>query len=94
MAEMGSFFEGESKVHRALQTITRKLNELNIPYAVVGGLALFRHGYRRTTDDVGILVTHADLKRIHEKLDGLGYLPLFKKSKHLRDVEQGVRIDF
>ncbi len=94
MSEMGSFFEGESKVHRALQKITRKLKELDISYAVVGGLALFKHGYRRTTDDVDILVTSADLRTIHEKLEGLGYLPPFKNSKHLRDVEEGVRIEF
>jgi hypothetical protein len=94
MAEMGSFFEGNSKVHRALRKITRKLDELQIPYAVVGGLALFRHGYRRTTDDVDLLVTSSDLRKIHEHLDGLGYIPPFKNSKHLRDVEEGVRIEF
>ncbi len=94
MSEMGAFFEGESKVHRALRKITRKLDELQIPYAVAGGLALFRHGYRRTTDDVDLLVTRSDLRKIHDHLDGLGYLPPFKDSKHLRDVEEGVRIEF
>jgi Uncharacterised nucleotidyltransferase len=94
MSEMGSFFEGDSQVHRALRKITHKLDELQIPYAVAGGLALFRHGYRRTTDDVDILVTRSDLRKIHEHLDGLGYVPPFKDSKHLRDVEEGVRIEF
>ena len=94
MSEMGSFFEGESKVHRTLRKITFKLDELKIPYAVVGGLALFRHGYRRTTDDVDLLVTASDLRKIHDHLEGLGYLPLFKNSRHLRDVEEGVRIEF
>jgi len=94
MSEMGSFFEGDSKVHRALRKITRKLDELQIPYAVAGGLALFMHGYRRTTDDVDLLVTRANLRKIHDHLDGLGYVPPFKDSKHLRDVEDGVRIEF
>src|SRR5262249_31547994 len=34
------------------------------------------------------------LKRIHEALDGLGYLPVFQGSKNFRDVESGVRIEF
>jgi hypothetical protein len=74
--------------------ITRRLDELGIPYAVVGGMALFFHGFRRFTDDVDILVTPEGLKVIHEKLEGLGYLPPFAGSKHLRDTESGVRVEF
>ena len=51
-------------------------------------------GLRRFTEDVDILVTKGDLKKIHEALDGLGYLPPHKHSKHLRDTELGVRIEF
>ena len=50
-------FEKESSVHKTLEKITRRLQELGIPYAVVGGMAMFFHGYRRFTDDVDILVT-------------------------------------
>ena len=32
--------------------------------------------------------------RIHHELEGLGYLPPYAKSKHLRDTELGVRIEF
>ncbi len=67
---------------------------MKIPYAVVGGMALFRHGLRRFTEDVDILVTKHDLKTIHEKLKGPGYLPPHARSKHLRDTETGVRIEF
>ena len=74
--------------------IADHLRSLGIPYAVVGGMALFRHGLRRFTEDVDILVTKADFKTIHHKLAGLGYLPPFAKSKNLRDTELGVRIEF
>jgi len=57
-------------------------------------MALNRHGLRRFTDDVDILVTPDALKTIHERLVGLGYLPPHGKSKHLRDTELGVRIEF
>jgi hypothetical protein len=57
-------------------------------------MALFKHGFRRFTEDVDILVTKEDLKKIHENLTGLGYTPLFERSKNLRDTQSGVRIEF
>jgi hypothetical protein len=94
MSEGSRHFEGKSAVFEALHKICRRLNELQIPYAIVGGMALFRHGFRRFTEDVDLLVTKGDLKTIHEKLEGLGYLPPHQFSKHLRDTESGVRIEF
>jgi hypothetical protein len=94
MAEAGKFFEGTSELQRALTRITGKLRDLGIPYVVVGGMAMFRHGYRRFTEDVDLLVTRDGLKEIHRQLEGLGYLPPFQGSKHLRDTETGVRIEF
>jgi hypothetical protein len=87
-------FEENSAVFKALRKITATLNELDIPYAVVDGMALFRHGLRRFTEDVGILVTSSALATIHEKLEGRGYRPPFARSKNLRDTELGVRIEF
>ncbi|AGP33581.1 hypothetical protein SCE1572_03140 [Sorangium cellulosum So0157-2] len=57
-------------------------------------MALFNHGYRRFTEDVDILVTRQGLTAIHTQLEGRGYLPPFPKSKHLRDTELGVKVEF
>jgi hypothetical protein len=94
LREGSRHFEKGSAVHQALQKITRRLDELGIPYAVAGGMALFLHGYRRFTEDVDILVTREGLQKIHEELEGRGYLPPFTGSKNLRDAEHGVRIEF
>jgi hypothetical protein len=94
LREGSMHFEEESAVQKTLRRIVKRLDDLGVPYAVVGGLALFFHGYRRFTEDVDILVTKDDLKLIHEKLEGLGYLPPFEKSKHLRDTDTGVKIEF
>lgn len=94
LSEGSRHFEEKSAVFDALRKITKRLAELNIPYAIVGGMALFHHGLRRFTEDVDILVTKDDLKVIHEHLSGLGYLPPHQQSKHLRDTELGVRIQF
>jgi len=55
---------------------------------------LFRHGFRRFTEDVDLLVRPESLKRIHKELDGLGYLPPHAASRNLRDIQLGVRIEF
>jgi hypothetical protein len=94
LREGSMHFEEESAVQKTLRRIARRLDALGVPYAVVGGLALFFHGYRRFTEDVDLLVTKDDLKLIHEKLEGLGYLPPFEGSKHLRDTETGVKVEF
>jgi hypothetical protein len=94
LSEGSRHFESESAVFTALHNITSRLRALGIPYAVVGGMALFRHGLRRFTEDVDLLVTKESLKTIHEKLEGLGYLPPFPNSKNLRDTELGVRVEF
>jgi len=92
--EGGLHFEGKSGVQKAMRALARRLDELGIPYAIAGGMAIFEHGYLRFTDDVDILVTPEGLKLIHEYLIGRGYVPPFAESKNLRDTEYGVRIEF
>jgi hypothetical protein len=94
LLEGSMHFEKESAVHKTLRRIARKLDELGIPYAIAGGMALFFHGFRRFTEDVDILVTREGLASIHEHLEGRGYLPPFAGSKNLQDADTGVRIEF
>ncbi len=94
LKEGSRHFEKESAVHKALVKITRRLEELGIPYAVAGGMALFFHGFRRFTEDVHILVTREVLQEIHRRLEGLGWVPPFTGSKNLRDTESGVKVEF
>src|SRR5689334_14363396 len=77
LSEGSQHFDENSSVFKTLHKIADRLKQLGIPYAIVGGMALFRHGLRRFTEDVNILVTKDSLKTIHEKLDGLGYVPPF-----------------
>ena len=94
LTEGGKYFSESGEVHETLKRICNKLNEMKIPYAVVGGLALFQHGYRRFTEDVDILVTKEGLKSIHRNLRGKGYLPPHEKSRNLRDTLSKVKIEF
>ncbi len=78
LSEGSLFFEGEGKVQKSLRRITKRLDELGIPYAVVGGMALFQHGYRRFTEDVDLLVTRDNLQKIHSCAGWLGLCASFR----------------
>src|SRR5258706_834448 len=71
-SEGSRHFEEDSAVFKALHNITQRLESLGIPYAVVGGMALFRHVLRRFTEDVDILVTKDDLNTIYQQLQVRG----------------------
>lgn len=94
LQEAERFFMRIDRVHDTLRRITARLRELGIPHAVAGGMSLVAHGCPRTTVDVDILVTADGLRRIHEALDGLDYVPPFTGSRNLRDTTTGVRIEF
>ena len=94
LMEASRFFMRDDPVYRSLRKIAERLTKLNIPYAIADGMPLVEHGYDRTTVDVDILVTAEGLTEVHKKLEGLGYVPPFTHSKHLRDTETGVKIEF
>jgi hypothetical protein len=94
LREGDMFFQGEGAVQKTLRRISQRLTEISVDYAIVGGMALYSHGFRRYTEDVDVLVTSEGLAKLHDQLDGLGYVRPFAASKNLRDAETGVRIDF
>lgn len=94
MSEGDRFLQGAGSVHETLARLTKRLDELQIPYALAGGMALYAHGFRRVTEDIDLIVTKDDLRLIHQRLDGLGYLRPFEASKNLRDVHSKVKIEF
>jgi hypothetical protein len=94
LREGGAYFAREGAVHETLGRLSERLRSLGIPHALVGGMALFLHGYRRFTEDVDVLVTEEGLKAIQAALVGKGYRPLFPGSRGLRDAETGVRVEF
>jgi hypothetical protein len=87
------FFMGEADVQRALERLARTLAEQDIPYAIIGAMALNEWGYRRVTVDVDVLLAPEGLRRLREAVLGRGYVEKFPGSRGLRDTEAGVDID-
>src|SRR3990172_3133921 len=70
-------FKQQGDVYEALRRLVKRLDEQDIPYALIGGMALISHGYRRYTEDVDILLTSAGLAAFRERCVGRGYVPGF-----------------
>ncbi len=87
------FFVGDSDVQRAAQKIVAILEGENIPYAVIGALALNEYGHRRVTIDVDLLMREEDLQRFKRDWLGRGYAERVPGTGKLLDTEFGVNVD-
>jgi len=90
---MDEFAAGRAPVQKAARKIARALDELRIPYAVAGALAVAANGLERQTVDVDVILTKEGLAAFKERWLGLGWVELFQGSKGMRDTEHGVKID-
>lgn len=84
---------GTSDVHLALERVVKTLDELRIPYAICGGMAVNAHGHRRTTDDVDLLLTAEGLAKFKANALGRGWIEKFPGSRGVRDADRRVPID-
>ena len=84
---------GQADVHEALERLARLLDGNEIPYAVIGAMALNEWGYRRTTVSVDVLLTREGLGRLKSEALDRGYVEKFPGSRGLRDTVAGVNID-
>ncbi len=92
--EGSKFFMKEGDVYETLRRLAARLKEKGLEYAVIGGMALVAHGYRRFTEDVDVLMTPETLRLFKEKFAGLGYVPSFiTASKSFRDTHTGVKVE-
>lgn len=87
------FFMGSSNLHRALKKLIDAMDRAGIPYSIVGALALGEYGYRRTTEDVDVLLTSDGLDAFKARYLGRGYVERFPGSKGMRDTQNRVDID-
>jgi len=94
LRESENFFAGSGAVHTTLRLLADRLAQESIPYAIVGGMALNLHGYRRETVDVDVLMTREGLELFRQRLVGRGYVLAFPGArKAFRDPETGVKIE-
>jgi len=94
LREASAHFAGKNSVFQTLLTLARRLEEEGISYAIIGGMALGRHGLARMTEDVDVLMTAEGLTAFRAQCVGKGYVPAFTGAhKTFRDTRTQVRIE-
>jgi hypothetical protein len=94
LRELSAHFDYNNAVWRTLQRLAKALDEANIPYMLVGAMALNQHGYERATTDVDLIMTAEGLVQFREQFLGKGYRPQFDGAqKTFRDTDTQVRIE-
>jgi hypothetical protein len=93
LKEIDMFFSGRGKVHQTMRRLARQLREANIPYAILGAMAVNAHGAERTTKDVDFLLTPEGLARFREKYVGKDYDPVRGRPRRFADRQNGVTVD-
>ena len=68
-------------LNKALLKIAADLDRERIAYVAIGAIALNRHGFRRFTEDIDLLLTRDGLERFHAVLVGRGYRPAFQSAR-------------
>jgi hypothetical protein len=63
MLENASLWETATQCHELLA-------DAEIPHAILGGVAVCLHGYKRNTVDVDLLIRNEDAKAVRETLEG------------------------
>jgi hypothetical protein len=61
----------------SIESIVKALNDANVPFLVVGGLAVVAHGYGRQTQDVDLVIRLGprEIRAAFSALASLGYAP-------------------
>lgn len=91
--ELDMFFQGRDPVHRCLRRVAKKLEKAEIPYAVIGGMAVFAHRHQRTTKDVDLLLTAASLDKFQRLFVPKDYKRLPRRPRRFKDPVNGVTLD-
>lgn len=93
LKELDMFFQGKDQVHKTLRRLVTCLKRAKISYAVLGGMALARHHYRRVTTDVDVLLTTDGLAEFRRLFLDKNYEQSPGRKRRFVDRKNGVTID-
>lgn len=83
-----------SRLATQLEEIVNALNELNVPIALIGGLALAPHKVVRATRDIDFLTRQSDGDAIDSTLRRLGYRCIHRSADAANYLRNDERVDF
>jgi hypothetical protein len=93
LKEIDMFFQAKDPVHQTMRRTAQRLKRAGIAYAILGGMALNAHRYRRTTNDVDFLLTQEGLVAFCRDFVGKHYDRVSGRPRRFLDRKSGVTID-
>src|SRR3990167_9517818 len=84
LKEAEELYQGEGRLKKTYERLTKNLDEMGVSYTLIGGYALILHGVRRFTEDIDLLVSKEGLGRLHKGLVGRGYVQVTPGGRNLR----------
>jgi hypothetical protein len=72
----------------------KRLEKLDIPYAIVGGMAVYLHGHEQCTGDVDLLVTADGLGAFRDHFVPGKYHAVPQRSRRFLDRKNDVQVGF
>jgi len=93
LVAMSQFKQGKDPANVALRRLIRRLAKADIAHAIVGGLAVYVHGYHRFTDDVDVLLTRSGFEEFRNRFVPKNYEPVPGRSRRFIDKQNRVTID-
>jgi len=84
---------GEAEAQKAVRKLVSILEAENVPYAIIGALALNEYGHKRVTVDVDLVMRDEDLQAFKHRWLGRGYAERVAGTGKLIDTEFNVHID-
>ena len=94
LQEIGMFFEGKGPEHKTLRRLVKRLEKAEIPYAVMGAMAVNAHRHERTTKDVDVLVTAKGYSEFCRRFVPKNYEQFEGRPRRMRDRQSQVTINF
>ena len=88
------FFQGKDEVYKTMRRLVKRLEKADIPYAIMGGMAVNAHGHRRTTGDVDILLTAEGLNEFRQRFVPKNYEAVPNRTRRFVDRTNAITVDF
>src|SRR5437870_1015660 len=93
LKQLDMFFQGKDPVHKSMRRLAKRLEKAKIPYALVGGMALYFHDYRRATNDVDLLLTGEGLTEFRQRFVPKNYKTTPDRERRFVDKTNEVMVD-
>jgi hypothetical protein len=93
LKEISMFFQGKDDVHKAMRRLVKRLEKAEIPYAILGGMAVNAHRYERTTGDVDVLLTQDGFEEFRKRFVPKQYSTVEGRPRRFVDRTNKVTLD-